>query len=359
MPEVSVILPTMDRWPLLIPRALPRSSPRRTSISRFSSIDDGSSDGTPTRLGAIGDPRLRVLVQETNQGVARARNRGIEEAHGDWVAFLDDDDFWAPTCLREHLRSIADAGAGWGYGAAISVGPDRAAPRDDAGSARGARGRTASAQPRRTAFDGHRPARPPRRGRRLRRAPQRHRRLGPLGATLPACPGRPLRGRRSSPTGSTRRRCITSTAPELNDEIGYLAEKYADLMPTGERFGVRTAARMTVEDDRLAGRRVPAAFAYLRIGASERSAVDLLRGVALLGGERAVSRLKSAARAEVPEPEWLTAAIGEPADARRGDGRAGSRLARSGVRRGRRGRAARRSRSSSRPATAGRFWRRR
>ena len=124
MPEVSVILPTMDRWGLLT-RALASVLAQEDVDLEVLVIDDGSSDGTPTRLGAIGDPRLRVLVQESNQGVARARNRGIEEADGEWIAFLDDDDFWAPTCLREHLRSIADAGAGWGYGAAISVGPDR------------------------------------------------------------------------------------------------------------------------------------------------------------------------------------------------------------------------------------------
>ncbi|HET6831817.1 MAG TPA: glycosyltransferase, partial [Solirubrobacterales bacterium] len=122
MPEVSVVLPTLDRWALLS-RALTSVLEQRDVDLEVLVIDDGSSDGTPARLTAIDDPRLRVLRQETNQGVARARNRGIEAARGEWVAFLDDDDFWAPTCLREHLQANADAGASWGYGAAISVGP--------------------------------------------------------------------------------------------------------------------------------------------------------------------------------------------------------------------------------------------
>ena len=101
MPKVSVVLPTFERWPLLL-RALTSVLDQTDVDLEVLVIDDCSSDGTPARLGAIADPRLRVLRQETNQGVARARNRAIEAAQGEWVAFLDDDDFWAPTCLREH-----------------------------------------------------------------------------------------------------------------------------------------------------------------------------------------------------------------------------------------------------------------
>ena len=312
MPEVSVILPTMDRWGLLT-RALASVLAQEDVDLEVLVIDDGSSDGTPTRLGAIGDPRLRVLVQESNQGVARARNRGIGEARGEWVAFLDDDDFWAPTCLREHLRSIADAGAGWGYGAAISVGPDRPsrvmmpAPADELEDGllqHNLVGPPSTVTVRRDLLD------------EIGGFDERLSVIADwdlwvqLSRRAPAalCED-PLVGYWDHSDGMHHQ-----NRSQLNYEIGYLGEKYADLMPTRERFGVRTAARLTVEADRLAGRRVPAAFAYLRIGASERSGVDLLRGVALLGGERAVSRLKSAARAEAPEPEWLTAAIGQPAD---------------------------------------------
>jgi glycosyltransferase involved in cell wall biosynthesis len=312
MPEVSVILPTMDRWSLLT-RALGSVLAQEDVDLEVLVIDDGSSDGTPARLGTIGDPRLRILVQESNQGVARARNRGIAEARGEWVAFLDDDDFWAPTCLREHLQSIADAGAGWGYGAAISVGPDRPsrvmmpAPADELEEGllqHNLVGPPSTTTVRRDLLD----------------------EVGGFDERLSVIADWDLwvRLSRRAPAALCEDPLVAywdhsdgmhhQNRAQLNDEIEYLGEKYADLMPTRERFGVRTAARLTVEADRLAGRRVPAAFAYLRIGASERSGIDLLRGVALLGGERAVSRLKSAARPEAPEPEWLTAAIGQPAD---------------------------------------------
>jgi glycosyltransferase involved in cell wall biosynthesis len=66
-------------------------------------IDDGSTDDGPQRVSAMGDPRVRVIKQP-NAGVSAARNRGISEATGGYVAFLDADDYWTP----EYLPAIAD-----------------------------------------------------------------------------------------------------------------------------------------------------------------------------------------------------------------------------------------------------------
>jgi glycosyltransferase involved in cell wall biosynthesis len=66
-------------------------------------VDDGSTDDGPQRVSAMGDPRVRVIKQP-NAGVSAARNRGISEATGDYVAFLDADDYWTP----EYLPAIAD-----------------------------------------------------------------------------------------------------------------------------------------------------------------------------------------------------------------------------------------------------------
>jgi glycosyltransferase involved in cell wall biosynthesis len=61
-------------------------------------VDDGSSDASAERLGAVADSRLRYIRQR-NQGVAPARNTGVRVSERPWVAFLDADDLWAPNHL--------------------------------------------------------------------------------------------------------------------------------------------------------------------------------------------------------------------------------------------------------------------
>ncbi|HOY68317.1 MAG TPA: glycosyltransferase [Candidatus Ozemobacteraceae bacterium] len=93
-------------------------------------IDDGSRP--PVSADAFGDLPIRLLRQE-NAGQAAARNRGIREARGTWLAFLDADDVWHPRKLERQLRAaethpeaaiigcravLIDAG-----GSAIGAGP--------------------------------------------------------------------------------------------------------------------------------------------------------------------------------------------------------------------------------------------
>jgi glycosyltransferase involved in cell wall biosynthesis len=86
-------------------------------------VDDRSADETPQRLAAIEDPRLTVIRNETPATVSRMRNLGIERARGQWVAFLDDDDVWAPQKLRSQLDAAAARSASFAYGAVVHVDP--------------------------------------------------------------------------------------------------------------------------------------------------------------------------------------------------------------------------------------------
>ncbi len=65
-------------------------------------IDDGSTDESASIAESIG-PLVRV-IRQPNQGESVARNRGISEAKGDWIAFLDADDLWLPSKLEEQSK---------------------------------------------------------------------------------------------------------------------------------------------------------------------------------------------------------------------------------------------------------------
>ena len=66
-------------------------------------VDDGSTDGGGELVQNHKDPRIRFIHQK-NMGVSTARNRGISEARGELIAFLDADDFWKPRFLEEIHR---------------------------------------------------------------------------------------------------------------------------------------------------------------------------------------------------------------------------------------------------------------
>jgi len=117
---VSVVIPTRDRWEWLS-RALRSTLDQRDVEIEVIVVDDGSTDQTARRLKAVADPRIRVMRHEYSRGVAAARNAAVAAARGEWIAFLDDDDVWAPRRLAEQLEAIEAARAAWGWCAVVWV----------------------------------------------------------------------------------------------------------------------------------------------------------------------------------------------------------------------------------------------
>jgi glycosyltransferase involved in cell wall biosynthesis len=100
--RVSVIIPTYNHG-RFIRETIESVQAQTVAPHEIIVIDDGSTDDTPTLLGAMQDERLRVIRTE-NRGKGAARNRGLDEATGDFIALLDSDDRWQPSFLERQLQ---------------------------------------------------------------------------------------------------------------------------------------------------------------------------------------------------------------------------------------------------------------
>jgi glycosyltransferase involved in cell wall biosynthesis len=117
-PEVTVVIPTRNRWRRLSV-ALEGALRQEDADLEIVVVDEASSDETPERLADLDDSRIRVFRHEQARGVAQARNRGIREARGEWVAFLDDDDVWSPRKLCSVLDAASSRRACFAYSGAV------------------------------------------------------------------------------------------------------------------------------------------------------------------------------------------------------------------------------------------------
>lgn len=124
VPEVSVIIPTRDRWETLSRSALPAALMQEDVSTEVVVVDDGSTDGTQAGLVSFDAAHVRVVRHDASRGVSAARNTGIELARGTWLAFLDDDDIWSPRKLRSQIDLGVREGTGFVFSSAVIV--DRA-----------------------------------------------------------------------------------------------------------------------------------------------------------------------------------------------------------------------------------------
>lgn len=101
----SVINQTYQNWELII-------------------IDDCSDDNTEEVLSSFTDSRIKVLCNEVHSGAAYSRNKGIREATGRWIAFLDSDDLWMPEKLEKQINYMNENNYHFSYTNYVEIDED-------------------------------------------------------------------------------------------------------------------------------------------------------------------------------------------------------------------------------------------
>jgi len=120
-PAVSVVIPTHNRRRLLL-RTLTSVLNQEAVRQQVVVVDDGGVDGTADEVRRMELENVHLLRHQRSKGVAAARNAGLALADTPWVAFVDDDDVWAPGKLRAQLASLDEnSDARWSAVGACTV----------------------------------------------------------------------------------------------------------------------------------------------------------------------------------------------------------------------------------------------
>ena len=107
---ISVIIPTYNRRELLL-RAIDSVLHQTCADIEVIVVDDASTDGTQTAVLELHDERVRYVRQSENAGACAARNRGVDMARGEYIAFQDSDDVFHPEKLEKQLAYLLETGA--------------------------------------------------------------------------------------------------------------------------------------------------------------------------------------------------------------------------------------------------------
>jgi glycosyltransferase involved in cell wall biosynthesis len=315
MLEVSVVIPTRNRWPLLSTRALPSALAQVDVQHEVIVVDDGSADETRTLLAEIHDGRLRVIRHEDRNGVARARNAGIAAAQAAWVAFLDDDDAWSPRKLRVQLDAASSRNADFVYSAIAKVGedgritelPPAPSPPDLAANLLShniLRGGCSNVMAKTRIV------------RNMGGFDERLFQLADwdLWIRLATAGVAAVSDDITVACFDHRESMVVTREDDIFQEFEYLAAKHRELgVSRGVAFDRPLFTRWVALGRLRAGQRARAAGLFLLVAREERSPADLLRAVAALAGPRGIALARRVAGrrvrpAELPSPElgWLS-----------------------------------------------------
>lgn len=111
-PRVSVIMPAYNAGPFL-GEAIESVIAQTVTDWELFVLDDCSTDNTRQLAEEFArkDPRIHLVANEENMGVARTRNRGLGLCRGQYVALLDSDDYWKPNWLEKMIARAEETGA--------------------------------------------------------------------------------------------------------------------------------------------------------------------------------------------------------------------------------------------------------
>jgi glycosyltransferase involved in cell wall biosynthesis len=104
-PLVTAVIPTRNR-PGLVRRAVCSALSQTYSNLEILVVIDGIDTATVETLEALNESRVRIVALAENVGGSEARNIGVRQARGEWIALLDDDDEWLPKKIERQIETI-------------------------------------------------------------------------------------------------------------------------------------------------------------------------------------------------------------------------------------------------------------
>jgi GT2 family glycosyltransferase len=124
-PRVTVIIPTYN-WSAVLPYAISSVLDQTMDDFELLVVGDGCTDDTEQVVASIPDPRVRWINLPSNSGhQARPNNRGLQEARGEFVAYLGHDDLWLDHHLECMTSTLEKTGAGVAYSLLSRIAPGK------------------------------------------------------------------------------------------------------------------------------------------------------------------------------------------------------------------------------------------